>query len=87
MVTGSNIAIVIKLSNLEMVVNKYYLVAGALIWFFFCFFFFSRSKRLSSLIKRFEMESLTHRIIGGIVVILYSLASFIVFFIVMINST
>jgi len=87
MVTGSNIAIVIKLSNLEMVVNKYYLVAGALIWFFFWFFFFSRSKRLSSLIKRFEMESLTHRIIGGIGVILYSLASFIVFIIVMINST
>lgn len=86
-VTGSNIAIVIKISNLEMGINKYYLVAGILIWFFFWFFIFSRSKRLSSLNKRFEKESLTHRIIGGIGVILYSLASFIIFIIAVVNST
>jgi hypothetical protein len=85
MITGCNLATVFKLADLEINLNRYYVTAIGLIWFFFWLLFFSKSTSLESTIKRFEKETGTHRLIGGMVLILYSVASFIIFINVMAN--
>ncbi|MEX2410256.1 MAG: hypothetical protein WD607_02600 [Candidatus Paceibacterota bacterium] len=87
MITGSNIVSAIKIANIEIDLNRYLVIAIGVVWFFFWLFFFSKSTYLESALKRFEKESTTHRFIGGIGVILYSIASFTVFINVMFNSS
>ena len=79
MITGFNIVSIIKILDLEIDFNRYYIIAIALMWFFFWLLFFSKSTRLESILKRFEKESKTHQLVGGIGVILYSIVSFIIF--------
>ena len=83
MVTGLNIVTLLKVFGYNVLVNKYYVMFGALAWFIFWTRIFLNPIRFKKILSKFDGESIIVEIIGGVVVFVYMIASFLVFVMVM----
>ena len=81
--TAINILTIANVVKIEVLKNKYFSIGFGLLWFFFWLRIFTEPKRFKRIIKQFENETISHRIIGGIGVVFYSIISFLLFIKVM----
>jgi hypothetical protein len=85
LVTALNVVTLLKVFGWDVLINKYYAIFGALIWYVFWTRFFFNPVRFKNILDRYDRESITVEIIGSMVVFIYIIASFIVFVRIMAN--
>ena len=80
LVSGGNILTILKLTGLDVLsYGPIVSVLLAILWYIINMYYFASPLNCQSIIDQFKNESIKSNIIGSILVIIYTLASFVLF--------